>query len=196
MNQLSDPIFSTESAFMPQQLNSWYLRLFKDQLYPIFACIQPISSQSATIGAINYNLWVRLRPGTWTTGYLREKFQKGLHVSLLQWIPDLRNVNLFVSNCKKKPSKTIQKPTERGNIQILQGIFVSFSLNPKRCAKSLTFPTSTASLRQSFTTRCCERRRRWKSRTSSCWMWSCFMKSWALDGKKISDSEFCMSCVP
>ena len=73
----------------------------------------------------------------------------------------------FKSNCKN-PIKNHPKTYERrGNIQIFQGIFVSFSLNPRRCAKSLTFPTSTASLRQSFTTRCCERRRRWKSRTSS-----------------------------
>lgn len=176
MNQLSDPIFWTESAFMPEQPNSWYLQLFIDHLYPIFAYIQPISSQSATIGAIHYNLWVRLRPRTWTTGYLREKFQKGLHVSLLQWIPNLRNVNLFYPT--KNHQKPSQKPTERGNIQIPQCIFVSFSLNPRRCAKSLTFPASTASLRQSFTTRCCERRRRWKSRTSSCRMWSCL---WSLE---------------
>lgn len=89
----------------------------------------------------------------------------------------------FKSNCKN-PSKTIQKPTGSGNIQIPQGIFVSFSLNPRRCAKSLTFPASTASLRQSFTTRCCERRRRWKSRTSSCWMWSCLWSLGLWTGKR------------
>ena len=195
MNQLSDPIFSTESAFMPQQLNSWYLRLFKDQLYPIFACIQPISSQSATIGAINYNLWVRLRPGTWTTGYLREKFQKGLHVSLLQWIPDLRNVNLFVSNCKKKHQKPSKNPQGEATFKSFKvslcpslwtpGVVQShwpFQPAPHCCGRALLHAAANDAGAGSHAHR-------------PGWMWSCGLKSWALDGKKISDSEFCMSCV-
>ena len=93
--------------------------------------------------------------------------------ALSEWINLLRNVNLsipMIKHIKTQLTKECQPPNP-------QGIFVSFSLNPRRCAKSLTLAASTVSLRQSFTTRCCERRRRWKSRTSSCSMWSCL---WSL----------------